>query len=359
MARLTVKALTKQYGAVSSVDGISLTVEQGELVALLGPSGCGKTTTLRMIAGFVPPTSGRIAIGDRDVTDHPPYRRNIGMVFQSYALFPHVSVARNVSFGLEMRGVGRAERDARVVDALRLVRLEHLADRLPRQLSGGEQQRVALARALVIRPSILLLDEPLSNLDAKLRSDVRVEIRQLQQQLRLTTLMVTHDQEEALTMADRLVVMKNGQLRQVGTPHDLYERPADTFVASFVGRCNLIAGQAVGRDWFKSASGAMLPCSIPSLGLAKGSSLAIRPEKLQVEPESGDGLPARLLAVNYLGPQIEYHVDFQGTQLVAVRAAPSGRDPLSDLCGHTVSIRWEPADAQLLANTDKTEGEHA
>ncbi|MER9291552.1 ABC transporter ATP-binding protein [Mesorhizobium sp. M0510] len=359
MARLAVQALAKRYGAMSSVDDVNLTVEQGELVALLGPSGCGKTTTLRMIAGFVSPSSGRISIGDNDVTERAPHARNIGMVFQSYALFPHMSVAKNVSFGLEMRGIGRAERDIRVTEALRLVRLQHLADRMPRQLSGGEQQRVALARALVIRPAILLLDEPLSNLDAKLRGEVRLEIRNLQQRLQLTTLMVTHDQEEALTMADRLVVMKDGRLQQIGTPKDLYERPADTFVANFVGRCNLIAGEIVGRGQFKSASGIMLPCGAASTGPGNGSVLAIRPEKLEVEPNTGNGITARLIAINYLGPHIEYHLDFQGTPLVAVRPLPSGRDPLNDLRGQLVSLRWEPAATQLLANSNKPEGELA
>lgn len=359
MASLRVKALTKRYGAMTSVSDLDLTVNQGELVALLGPSGCGKTTTLRMIAGFVPPSSGRISIGQNDVTDRPAHARNIGMVFQSYALFPHMSAARNVSFGLEMRGIGRAERDIQVAEALRMVRLQHLAERLPRQLSGGEQQRVALARALVIRPSILLLDEPLSNLDAKLRNEVRQEIRELQQRLTLTTLMVTHDQEEALTMADRLVVMRNGRLRQVGTPRELYEQPADAFVANFVGRCNLIAGEIAGPGLFKSASGTMLPYGLASKETDNGAVLAIRPERIEIGPNAGNGVPARLISINYLGPQTEYHVDLQGTSLVAIRPLPAGSDPLNDLRGEVVSLRWAPSDAQLLANSNETQGELA
>ncbi|HET6958460.1 MAG TPA: ABC transporter ATP-binding protein, partial [Vicinamibacterales bacterium] len=203
MARLQLTGLTKTYGDVLAVEGVDLDIAQGELVVLLGPSGCGKTTTLRMIAGFVAPTAGEIRLGGRDITLRPPWKRNTGLVFQSYALFPHLSVADNVAFGLRMRKLPPAEIAAKLVEALRLVRLEGLADRLPRALSGGQQQRVALARALVIQPDILLLDEPLSNLDAKLRHEVRVEIRELQKKLGLTTVMVTHDQEEALTMADR------------------------------------------------------------------------------------------------------------------------------------------------------------
>jgi putative spermidine/putrescine transport system ATP-binding protein len=220
MARLEIERLSKHYGATVAVRDVSLDVRDGEFVVLLGPSGCGKTTTLRMIAGFVAPTMGRVRLGGKDVTTLPPWKRNAGMVFQSYALFPHLSVAQNVAFGLEMRNVPKSDIGGRVAEALRLVRLGGLAERLPRQLSGGQQQRVALARALVIRPDVLLLDEPLSNLDAKLRETVRVEIRELQHELGITTVMVTHDQEEALIMADRLVVMADGSVRQVGSQRD-------------------------------------------------------------------------------------------------------------------------------------------
>ena len=218
MARLELTNLSKRYGEHAVVGGVTLDVADGEFLVLLGPSGCGKTTTLRMIAGFVEPSAGATRIGGTDVTYLPPWRRNTGMVFQSYALFPHMTVAENVAFGLEMRKLARPEIEARAREALRLVRLEGYASALPRQLSGGQQQRVALARALAIRPDVLLLDEPLSNLDAKLREEVRVEIRELQRQLGLTTIMVTHDQEEALTVADRLVVMADGEIRQIGTP---------------------------------------------------------------------------------------------------------------------------------------------
>src|SRR5436305_14080808 len=228
MARLDIHRLTKRYGDFHAVRDVSLSVADGEFLVLLGPSGCGKTTTLRMVAGFIEPTAGHVKLAGADVTRLPPWKRNTGMVFQSYALFPHLSVADNVAFGLRMRKLPQTRIAAKLTEVLRLVRLEGLANRLPRELSGGQQQRVALARALVIEPDILLLDEPLSNLDAKLRHEVRVEIRELQKELGLTTVMVTHDQEEALTMADRLVVMCNGQVHQVGSQRDLYENPANT-----------------------------------------------------------------------------------------------------------------------------------
>jgi putative spermidine/putrescine transport system ATP-binding protein len=231
VSRLVLEGLSKRYGDHWVVRDVTLAIEQGELVVLLGPSGCGKTTTLRMIGGFVEPTAGRIQLGPRNISALPPYRRNTGLVFQGYALFPHLTAAQNVAFGLEMRGHASAAIREKVAEALRLVRLEGLGARFPRELSGGQQQRVALARALVIEPELLLLDEPLSNLDAKLREEVRVEIRQLQRPLGLTTLMVTHDQEEALTMADRLVVMSSGVIQQIGTQQELYDLPVNRFVA--------------------------------------------------------------------------------------------------------------------------------
>jgi putative spermidine/putrescine transport system ATP-binding protein len=347
MGRLVLEALGKRYGASTAVERVDLDVAQGEMVALLGPSGCGKTTTLRMVAGFVPPTAGRVLIGGEDVTRKPPHARDTGMVFQSYALFPHMDVASNVAFGLEMRRVGRAERDARVREALRLVRLDLLEERLPRQLSGGQQQRVALARALVVNPSVFLLDEPLSNLDAKLRGEVRMEIRALQRRLGLTTLIVTHDQEEALTMADRLVVMERGRVRQVGTAEDLYERPADPFVAGFVGRCNLVEGAPEGPGAFRAASGALLPCAPEAAAPAGPSVLAIRPEHIAVSP-AADGA-ARVMAVTYLGAQTEYHVELDGTALLAVRPTPAAGDPLRRLApGDAVALDWDRSAARLL-----------
>ena len=241
-AHLRLDGLTKRYGDALAVASLDLAVPKGELVALLGPSGCGKTTTLRMVAGLITPSAGRIVVGGNDITAMPPYRRDMGLVFQSYALFPHMTVAKNVAFGLEMRNVPQSEISARVKEALAMVRLEALAERKPRELSGGQQQRVALARALVIRPSILLLDEPLSNLDAKLRDEMRNEIRDIQQSLGITAVFVTHDQVEALSMCDKVVVMKGGKLEQIGTPVEVYEHPASPFVASFVGRTNRLDG---------------------------------------------------------------------------------------------------------------------
>ncbi|MBL6080906.1 ABC transporter ATP-binding protein [Belnapia sp. T18] len=346
MGTLTLDGLSRRYATTTAVERVDLDVAQGEFVALLGPSGCGKTTTLRMVAGFVPPSSGRILIAGRDVTRAPPHGRDTGMVFQSYALFPHMTVGENVAFGLEMRKVARAERDARVREALRLARLEGLAGRLPRQLSGGQQQRVALARALVVNPAVFLLDEPLSNLDAKLRAEVRIEIRALQQRLGLTTLFVTHDQEEALTMADRLVVMERGRVRQIGTAEALYERPADAFVAGFIGRCNLLRGTPEAPGRFRTPGGALLPC-LPQQA-HHGQVLALRPERIAVAT-AGDGLAARLVAVTYLGAQTEYHLDLAGTRLLASAPTPAEGDPRRALApGDAVLAHWDPAEARLL-----------
>ena len=245
MAFLTLDRLTKRFGTHAAVDGLSLSVEKGEFVSLLGPSGCGKTTTLQLIAGFVEPTSGAIHLEGRDLLAVKPARRGLGIVFQSYALFPHMTVAENVAFGLEMQGVAAAERVRRVGETLELVGLGAFTGRFPRQMSGGQQQRVSLARALVIRPQILLLDEPLSNLDAKLREEMQIELRQIQRSLGTTTILVTHDQAEAMALSDRLVVMNHGRAEQVGAPHEAYERPATAFVASFLGKTNLVNGATV------------------------------------------------------------------------------------------------------------------
>ena len=245
---LSLRGLTKRYGTFSAVDKLDLDVAQGELVAFLGPSGCGKTTCLRMLAGLTPATEGSIHVGGRELTDVPTFQRDMGVVFQSYALFPHLTVARNVSFGLEMRKVPRSQMEQRVAEAIAMVRLSGREAHKPTQLSGGQQQRVALARALVVRPSILLLDEPLSNLDAKLRDEMRTEIRDIQQKMGITAIFVTHDQGEALTMCDKVAVMNQGRLEQLGTPEDLYERPATPFVAGFVGRSSRLSGDARGTE---------------------------------------------------------------------------------------------------------------
>jgi len=243
---LLLQDLVKRFATgKAAVDGVSFDVPAGEIVVLLGPSGCGKTTTLQMIAGFVEPTAGAITLEGRDLLAVKPAKRGLGIVFQSYALFPHMTVAENVAFGLEMQGVAAVERTRRVGETLELVGLAAFTGRFPRQLSGGQQQRVALARALVIRPQILLLDEPLSNLDAKLREEMQIELRQIQRTVGPTTSLVTHDQAEAMALSDRIVVMNQGRAEQIGPPHETYEQPATSFVASFLGKTNLLAGATV------------------------------------------------------------------------------------------------------------------
>ena len=360
MSQVSLRRLAKRFGSVTAVDDVDLDVREGELVALLGPSGCGKTTTLRMIAGFIAASGGRILIGDQDVTDLPPYRRNTGMVFQGYALFPHMTVNQNVAFGLEMRKVPRAEIGPRVAEALRLVQLDHLGERMPRQLSGGQQQRVALARALVIRPEVFLLDEPLSNLDAKLRLTVRVEIRQLQQALGLTTVFVTHDQEEALTLADRLVVMSQGKVQQIGTPTELYERPANHFVADFIGRSNFLAGTVSAPGRFRSRGGLDIAFADDGAGPRGEGVLAIRPEKASLEAgtDAGTGVnrfPGTVAFVTYLGAATEVRVRLASGEEVTVtrhNATPldDPRHRAGDLApGNPVTVVWPPAAGLLLA----------
>ena len=349
MADLSLNGLSKHYGDFYAVREVSLTIADGEFLVLLGPSGCGKTTTLRMIAGFIEPSAGHVRLAGQDVTLLPPWRRNAGMVFQSYALFPHMTVAQNVAFGLEMRKLARADIERRVEEVLALVRLGGYGGRLPRQLSGGQQQRVALARALAIRPDVLLLDEPLSNLDAKLRQEVRVEIRELQRQLGLTTVMVTHDQEEALTMADRLVVMNEGSVRQVGTQRDLYERPADRFVAGFVGRTTFLAGSIEAPGRFRSDGGLALACTGGNPGRA---ALSLRPERVEIglQPRSGldNCLPGTVEFVSYLGALIDIHVRLSpGDRLVVQIANREGG--FTPEVGQPVHVGW-PASAGQVFN---------
>jgi putative spermidine/putrescine transport system ATP-binding protein len=347
MARLQLDDVTKRYGEMKAVDGATLDVANGEFLVLLGPSGCGKTTTLRMVAGFVEPSAGAIRLDGKDVTTLPPWKRNAGLVFQSYALFPHLTVNQNVAFGLEMRKVAQADMAAKVAEALRLVRLGELGERLPRQLSGGQQQRVALARALVFRPDILLLDEPLSNLDAKLRQDVRVEIRELQRKLGLTTVMVTHDQEEALTMADRLVVMSEGRIRQVGTQHDLYERPANRFVADFVGRSNFIEGRVEAPGRFVSAGGLSIACGEGAPGAA---ALALRPERLALlgSADAADNrFEGRVEFLSYLGAAIDLHVRLSPAERVIVQL-PNRPEHAAPRIGDAVTLGWSRTTGRIF-----------
>jgi len=349
MAQLDIQGLAKRYGDFYAVREVSLSIKDGEFLVLLGPSGCGKTTTLRMVAGFIEPTAGHVKLAGNDVTTLPPWKRNAGMVFQSYALFPHMTVAENVAFGLEMRKLPKADIARRVEEALSLVRLSGLGGRLPRQLSGGQQQRVALARALAIRPDVLLLDEPLSNLDAKLRQEVRVEIRELQRQLGLTTVMVTHDQEEALTMADRLVVMNEGSVMQVGSQRDLYERPADRFVAGFVGRTTFLAGAIEAPGRFRTEGGLAIACSGGQPGPA---TLSLRPERLEIDAAGQAGLDNSLAGtvefVSYLGALTDIHVRLSPSDRLVVQIA-NREGGFSPEVGQPVHVGW-PASAGQVFN---------
>ena len=310
MARLDLENLRKHFGTSVAVADFSLGIDDGEFVAFLGPSGCGKTTTLRMIAGFIDPSAGRVLIGGQDVTDVPVHRRGTGMVFQRYALFPHMTVAQNISFGLEMQKIALAERRERIARALELVRMSELSERYPRQLSGGQQQRVAIARALAIEPKVFLLDEPLSNLDAKLRLEVRDEIRALQRKLGLTTVFVTHDQEEALAIADRIAIMHDGIVQQVGTPSEVYERPANRFVADFLGKMNFFSGRLdpAGERFVLDRGACLKVTGAARTAAGAATRLGVRPERLRLSADPGQGdnsLAVEVTGASYLGAVLE------------------------------------------------------
>lgn len=346
--------LEKRYGeSVLAVRDLSLPVRKGELIALLGPSGCGKTTTLRMIAGLIPATAGQITVGGRDVTNLPPYRRDMGLVFQNYALFPHMTVERNVAFGLEMRKIPRDRTKEMVAKALDLVQLGHLAERRPKELSGGQQQRVALARALVIEPSILLLDEPLSNLDAKLRDQMRIEIRDIQQRLGITTVFVTHDQVEALSMCDRIAVMHKGKLAQIGTPFEVYERPRTQFVAEFVGRINKMPG-ALKADGAIDIGLQKIRCENPSTPPGPVD-VMIRPHRIEIssKPFPADGAnhaQGRIVRSTYIGDTLEHHIDLGGTTLRVEKATTAGPQPVT--VGDAVHLRWAASDTLVFGEEE-------
>jgi putative spermidine/putrescine transport system ATP-binding protein len=347
VARAEIRSLRKTFATVVAVEEFDLDVADGEFVALLGPSGCGKTTVLRMLAGITSPDHGQIRFGERRVDELPPERRNVGLVFQSYALFPHMSVAANIGFGLRMRGISREETARRVNEALGLVDLGTLGARYPRELSGGQQQRVALARALVIEPDVLLLDEPLSNLDAKLREHLREDIRALQRRLGMTAIYVTHDQAEAMALADRVVLMNAGRVVEIGNPHDLYRSPRRRFTAEFLGRTNILKGtvtsgrvslpwgEVVGTNGSQPADGAVV--------------LSVRPEDIGVVAvENG---PGRVLDVTFLGADVEHRIELAG-QILRTRASGIGAPVLP--AGTPVQVTLPP-EAHVLSEAGRVQ----
>ena len=348
---VTLENLTKRFGAVVAVDDVSLRIDAGELFFLLGPSGCGKTTLLRCVAGFWQPDAGRIRFGQRDITNVPPHRRNTGMVFQNYALWPHMSVSENVAFGLRVRKVSRPERHRLVDQALDMVQMADYGSRKPNELSGGQQQRIALARALVVEPQCLLLDEPLSNLDAKLRLEMRGEIRRICKQAGLTAIYVTHDQKEALSIADRIAVINEGRVAQTGTPHELYARPADRFVADFLGETNFVEGELLTVD-VKSASVrttfGIVHSAVPPTPRVVGDRvvLSIRPESVRVGPPPADAVnvfDGRVGETVYLGELAQHQVVIDGGPTFKVIELNPKIDPTGQ-----VQCHFDPADAVIL-----------
>jgi spermidine/putrescine transport system ATP-binding protein len=336
VADVRLERLTKRFDDVAAVDDLSLEIERGSFFALLGPSGCGKTTTLRMIGGFEEPTSGAILLGDDDVTRLPPYKRDVNTVFQSYALFPHLSITENVAFGLRRRGIKGDTLRGRVEQMLELVQLAGLGGRKPRQLSGGQQQRVALARALVTKPQVLLLDEPLGALDLKLRKEMQLFLKALQHDLGVTFVHVTHDQEEAMTMADRIAVMRGGRIEQLGTPAELYERPRTAFVAGFLGVSNLLHGSVAGAGVVRTDDGVdvRVAASLPSAG--SRVAIGVRPEQLRLSGDGDNRAAGVVVERAYTGVATQYAVDTAAGRLtVFVQAAGTAVE------GDAVDVVWD------------------
>jgi putative spermidine/putrescine transport system ATP-binding protein len=344
MSGLNINRVTKQFGTFNAVNDVSLSVPEGTFVCLLGPSGCGKTTLMRMIAGLDLPTRGSIGLAGSDITSVPTHKRDLGMVFQSLALFPHLTVGENIAYSLRIRGVAKDVQKKRVEELLGMIHLPGFADRSVNKLSGGQRQRVAIARALAISPKLFLLDEPLSALDAKLREAMQVELRQLQQRLGITTIVVTHDQREAMTMADTVVVMNKGEIRQAAPPVEIYRRPADSFVADFIGQTNLIpveadsAGQAMVLG--QAIEGLLMPAG------ATSGVLSVRPEDVQVTAPGYGAVTATVTFIRDLGGAIETFVEAGGSQVIAV-SSPRSRPEVS--VGQQVGIRLDPATSVVLA----------
>jgi putative spermidine/putrescine transport system ATP-binding protein len=349
MSGLSLDSLGKRYGTADVVSDVSLTIREGEFVSLLGPSGCGKTTILRMVAGLVPPSQGRILIADDDVTQKPPNRRGVGLVFQSYALFPHLSVFENIAFGLRRQGVGGQDLDRRVEEMLALVRLDAFGRRFPQQLSGGQQQRVAIARAVAPRPRILLFDEPLSNLDARLRDEMQIELKRLQKSLGITTLFVTHDQSEALSMSDRVCVLAEGVLQQFATPEELYHHPRTAFVASFLGRPNRLSGVVTEREGsggvIRIGAGLLLRSQELATPVGQAVEVIIRQEAIRIGAASSglaDGRPATIVIRCFNGARIQYVVRLEGgVELVA--ETPSNGSAAALAIGTPVELAIDPS----------------
>jgi iron(III) transport system ATP-binding protein len=347
--KVSVRGLTKRFGATPALNEVSLEVESRELFFLLGPSGCGKTTLLRLLAGFYQPDAGGLFFGDRSMSGVPPHRRNTGMVFQNYALWPHMTVAENVAYGLEVRAVESAEKRQRVAEALDIVRMGAYADRTPNQLSGGQQQRIALARALVVRPDVLLLDEPLSNLDARLRLEMREEIRRIHDQTRITTIYVTHDQKEALSLADRLAVLRDGRIEQIGDPRSVYRAPANRFVADFIGETNWIEAtvQAEGPDDLALATEYGVFRSPRQSGWAAGTkvSLGFRPEAVRIGSAPVNCLQVTIAHVSYLGEIEQYELQLGSS----IRIKAFEQNPLEiRRVGTALAVHIRPQDLLVL-----------
>jgi len=359
MPGVTIRGLTKRYGDVAAVRGLDLQVKPGELVALLGPSGCGKTTTLRLVAGFLKPEAGEIWVGERCLSSAttviPPERRRMAMIFQSYALWPHMTVAQNIAYGLRFNGVARGERERRVRDMLRVVQLEGYGSRYPGELSGGQQQRVAVARALVVEPEILLLDEPLSNLDANLREEMRFEIRRLHETFGITTLYVTHDQAEAMVISDRVAVLQAGRVVQIGTAEELFEQPRTRFVAEFIGKTNLVNGIAEGPN---TAARGSLRLRVASGDLKPGAPvvISIRPHQIEMAPgepttrtvPDANALTGTVRRASYLGDAVDYQVQLEESDVVLRVTGPA---PPRARVGERVSLTIAPAACVPLAET--------
>jgi spermidine/putrescine transport system ATP-binding protein len=366
--------VTKRYGDAVALDGVSLQIESGEFFCLLGPSGCGKTTTLNLIGGFIPLTSGELRIEGRTVNDLPPHKRNVNTVFQNYALFPHMTVADNVAFGLRMEGLPSRESGQRAAEYLELVDLGGLGDRYPTQLSGGQAQRVALARALAKRPAVLLLDEPLGALDLKLRKQMQVELARIHRQVGTTFVFVTHDQEEALSMATRIAVMAGGKIRQIGSPREIYHRPVDRFVADFIGESNFLDGHLTddgSEPVFRLSDGTTLPAPVGSAGAAGGTlALMIRPESVGVARHAPTGstptvvIGGRATNIAFMGNHTRITVQSAAGVLVAIRfhGESDGQAVEEEMLDQEVSVWWDPRESTVVSagdvpgNVEETQG---